>query len=45
MVLLMIISSRAVESELGVRVGGVACFQLESESGVAVSSLKLLESQ
>ena len=29
----------------GVGVGGVACFQLESESGVGVGFLKLLESE
>ena len=39
-----------MESESGVGVGGVACFQLESESvfktaGVGVGFLKLLESE
>ena len=43
-------STRVVESELGVRVGGVACFQLKSESvfktaGVGVGFSKLLESE
>ena len=46
----MRLANRVVESESGVGVGGVACFQLESESvfktaGVGVGFLKLLESE
>ena len=33
-------TARVVESELGVGVGGVACFQLESGSGVGVLFFK-----
>ena len=36
-------TARVVESESGIGVGGVACFQLKSESGVRFS--KMLESE
>ena len=42
---LQYISQHTTEQGCGVGVGGVACFQLESESGVGVGFSKLLESE